>query len=364
VRYISSTAEIEKENDVKTMRLGKTGLEVSRVGMGGIPITRPTEQDAIKVVRRALDLGVRFFDTARGYEDSEERFGKAFAGLDERREQVVVATKSHAKDKETALEHLDTSLRTLQLDYVDLWQLHNVTTFEAYEQVLGPDGALEAAHVALDMGKVRHVGLSSHNVDVALEAVRSGLFETIQFPLNFISNEALAELVPLAREQDVGFIAMKPFGGGRVRSANLAIKYLLQFEDVLPDPGVEKVEEIEEIVAIVNSGDWELTEHERREMTRIRDELGTRFCRQCRYCLPCSQGIFIPTLMITQGMWKLWPADIFFDWMGEIVEEGRGCIQCGECEERCPYDLPIREMIEENIAFYDRMLDNAENREK
>jgi predicted aldo/keto reductase-like oxidoreductase len=322
--------------------------------MGGIPLTRPSEEEAIRVVQRALDLGVNFIDTARGYDPSEERVGKALATTGWR-DHVIVATKSHGRDKATALEHLEQSLQNLQIDYVDLWQLHNVSNFELYEQVLGSDGAMEAAQEALQAGKIRHVGISSHNIDVALKAVASGLFETIQFPFNFIANEAADELIPLARECDVGFIAMKPFAGGRVRDANLAIKYLLQFDSVVPDPGIEKSEEIEEIVDIVANGPWELTAQERRGMERIRAELGPRFCRQCQYCLPCPEGVNVPMLMITQVMWKLWPAQDFFPWVGSVVEGARGCIECGECETKCPYHLPIREMIIENIAFYERV---------
>ena len=336
---------------MKTVRLGKTGLEVSRIGMGGIPITRPTESEAIKVIQRALDLGVSFIDTARGYDPSEERIGKGIAG---RRDQVVIATKTHGRDKAAALEHLELSLKRLNTDYIDLWQLHNVSTFEVYEQVLGPGGAMEAAQEALQAGKIRHIGMSGHSLDVALEAVPSGLFETIQFPFNFVTSEPADELVPLAREHDVGFIAMKPFAGGQLRDANLTIKYLLQFEGVVPDPGVQKVEEIEEIVDIVN-GPWELTPQERQEIEDICARVGTRFCRQCQYCMPCPQEVNIWMLMITQGMWRLWPREIFTEWMGEVVESGRNCIQCGECEEKCPYGLPIREMIVENIEFYERV---------
>ena len=343
---------IEKENDMKTVRLGKTGLEVSRVGMGGIPIQRPSEDDAIRVIQRALDLGVNFIDTARGYRASEERIGKAVAG---RREQVIIATKGWG-DKVAVLESIEESLKRLKTDYIDLWQFHNIGTFEEYEQeVLGPGGGLEGAREALQAGKIRHVGFSSHSLDVALKAIPPGHFETVQFPLNFVSDEAVDRLVPLAREHDIGFIAMKPFASGNLRDANLAIKYVLQFDTVVPDPGIEKAEEIVEIVDIVNNGPWEFTPQERQRIEEIRAELGPRFCRQCQYCMPCPEGVNVWMLMITQGMYRLWPPQVFFEWMEEIVESGRNCIQCGECEEKCPYKLPIREMIVENIEFYERV---------
>ncbi len=337
---------------MKTMRLGKTGLVVSRVGIGGIPIQRPTEKEAVKVIQRALDLGITFIDTANGYGVSEERIGLALAGVAGRREQVVIATKSGGRDKASALEHLELSLKRLNTGYVDLWQLHGVNTFEVYEQVLGPGGAMEAAQEALQAGKIRHIGMSSHSLEVALKAVPSGHFETIQFPFNFVNHNPANELVPLTQEHDVAFIAMKPFAGGRLRDANLAIKYLLQFEGVLPDPGIETSAEIEEIVSIVD-GPWDLSPQDRQKMTEIRAELGTRFCQWCGYCMPCPQGVEIPSLMNTRSLWKLWPRHRFFSRMEDDVGSGRECIQCGECEEKCPYQLPIREMIVENIEFYE-----------
>ena len=318
-----------------------------------VPIQRLTEAEAIRVVQRCLDLGVTFLDTANGYSTSEERIGKAIAG---RREQVIIATKTPARDRATAQEHLELSLKRLNVETIDLWQLHNVSAFEVYEQVLGPGGAMEAAQRALEAGKVRHIGVSSHSMDVALKAVPSGHFETIQFPFNFVTSEPAERLVPLAQEHDVGFIAMKPLGGGLLSDANLCIKYLLQFDSVVPDPGIEKVEEIEEIAAIV-AGSWELTPQEWREIERIRAEVGTRFCRRCDYCQPCQQGVRISTIMNLRSLCKRLPAEgLVTGWITEAVESAEGCIECGECEEKCPYHLPIREMIAENIEFYEHAL--------
>ena len=290
---------------MKTTRLGKTGLEVSRIGFGGIPIQRPTEAEAIRVVQRCLDLGVTFLDTATGYTTSEERIGKAIVG---RREQLILATKTPARDRATALQHLELSLKRLQVDAIDLWQLHNVSTLEAFDQVLGPDGALEAAYQAVEAGKVRHIGISSHSMDVALKAVPLGHFETIQFPFNFVTSEPADSLLPLARQHNVGFIAMKPLGGGLLSDARLCLKYLLQFDGVVPDPGIQRVEEIEEIAGIV-AGPWELTPEERQAIERIRAEVGTRFCHRCGYCEPCSQGVCISTVMNVQSFWKRMPSE-------------------------------------------------------
>ncbi|MBN1661379.1 MAG: aldo/keto reductase [Anaerolineae bacterium] len=341
---------------MRTVVLGRTGLGVSRVGFGGIPIQRLTEAEAVRVVQRCLDLGITFFDTANGYTTSEERIGKAIQG---RRDGVVLATKTGARDKEMAEEHLALSLRRLQVDHIDLWQFHNVSDRDAYERVLGPGGALEAARDAVEAGKVGHVGLTSHSMEVALAAVESTLFETIQFPFNFVTNEAEARLVPLARAHDVGFIAMKPFGGGLLDDARLAIKYLLQFEGVVPDPGVQSVDEIEEIAGIV-AGAWALTDEERREIERIRGIVDRRFCRRCQYCEPCPQGVRISVVMTVRSFVERFPPEmVATGFVAQAMASASACIECGECEDKCPYRLPIREMIRENVAYYEQALASA-----
>jgi predicted aldo/keto reductase-like oxidoreductase len=339
---------------MEKVRLGKTELRVSRVGFGGIPIQRLSEPKAVAVVRHSLGLGVTFIDTANGYTTSEARIGKAIAGWP--RDELVIATKTGARDRETAMAHLEQSFTSLQTDYLDLWQFHNVSTMGAYERVLGPGGAMEAAQMALQSGRVRHVGISSHSMDVALIAVSSGRFETIQFPFNFVTSEPLDALIPLAHKHDLGFIAMKPFAGGLLHKANIAIKFQLEF-DVVPDPGIETVDEIEEIVSIVN-GERAMTAGERVEMERIRTELGTRFCRRCDYCQPCPQEIRISTVMNVRSFWRRFPAQRFkAGGIARAMDRARDCLECGECEERCPYQLPIREMIKENVAFFDRIAD-------
>jgi predicted aldo/keto reductase-like oxidoreductase len=300
-------------------------------------------------VQRCVDLGINFIDTANGYTTSEERIGKALAG---RRKEVIIATKTGARDKERATEHLELSLKRLQTDYIDIWQFHGVSSFENLDRVLGPGGAMEAAQEALQAGKIRHIGMSSHSMDVALKAVPTGQFETMQFPFNYVTSEPAQELIPLCREHDLGFIAMKPFAGGMLDKANLSIKYLLQFEGVVPDPGIETVAEIEEIAEIV-SGPWEMTAEERQELERIRAEVGTRFCRRCQYCMPCAQGVNIPTVMNVYSFWRRFPPDRFFGGgVARAIETTENCIECGECEEKCPYNLPIIEMLVENAESF------------
>lgn len=340
---------------MKTIRMGKTNLQVSRVGMGGIPIQRPPLSKAIKVIQCALDLGVTLIDTSPGYDDSEIRIGKAIRG---RRDEVTLATKTSWRDKATAQRLLEQSLERFHTDHIELWQFHNVSTLAAYDSLFISDGAMEAAEEAMDAGKIYHVGLSSHSVAVARKAITSGHFKTIMIPFNFIAREPATELIPLAREHDVGFLAMKPFAGGMLEKANLAIKYLLQFDTVIPVPGIEKIEEIEEIVEIVE-GAWELTPHEHQQIATLRNELDTQLCRRCGECTPCPHDVNIQPLMNLPQLFKLWPHKGIQakPWVKNMIESAQHCLDCtGECEPKCPYHLPIRAIITENLTFYNRMV--------
>jgi len=334
---------------MEKIRLGKTEMMVSKLGFGGIPIQRDTEDEAVAVVRKCLDLGINFLDTANGYTTSEERIGKAIAG---RREEVIIATKSGGRDGKTVEEHLKLSLERLGTDYIDLYQFHNVADSGSLEKVLAPGGPMAVAEEAKKAGVIRHIGVTSHSMDIAREMVKTDRFETLMFPFNFITLEAADELIPFCREHDMGFIAMKPLAGGMLDSVTIAFKYLIQFQDILPIPGIEVPHEIEEIVRIVE-GPGEMTEAEKQEMQRLRDELGTQFCRRCNYCQPCTAEIPISTIMISPSFFKRMPPERFFSEMvNTAMEKATECVDCGECEERCPYHLPIREIMYERIQWY------------
>jgi hypothetical protein len=304
----------------------------------------------VAVIKRCLDLDINFIDTARNYTTSEKRVGKAIAG---KRKELVIATKTHARTPEEVEKELDLSLKLLGIDTIDLYQFHQIGTFKDLEVVFDPKGPLMAMEKAKKAGKIRHIGASSHSMDVAKEAVKSGRFETIMFPFNFIVREAELELIPLAREHDVGFIAMKPLAGGMLNNAEIAFKFLLQYPDVVPIPGIEKPVEIEQILQVYE-GSKEMTNAEALEMQRLRDELGTRFCRRCDYCQPCTAEIPISTVMIGESFVKRFsPERVFKGRIAEAMKKAADCTQCGECEERCPYELPIREMIEEQVKRYE-----------
>lgn len=335
---------------METITLGKTGLKVSKLGFGGIPIQRVSEEEAIAVVQRCLDLGINFIDTANGYTTSEERIGKAIKG---RRDGLVIATKSSARNPKDLESHIKLSLEHLGIDYIDIYQFHNVSSEETLETVLDPNGLMAVAQEAKAAGTIRHIGFSSHQIDTAKKAVESDMFETALFPFNFVASEPAEELLALTRKHNVGFIAMKPLAGGMLDKVHLAFKYLMQFPDILPVPGIQKLEEIEEIIQIVE-GPRQMTEAERAEMQRVKEELGDKFCRRCDYCQPCPEGIPI-SMVIDRGLFKTIPGyQIYAEGgrFGGMMDTVANCQKCGDCEGRCPYNLPIREMIEENLNTF------------
>jgi uncharacterized protein len=335
---------------MEKIRLGKSGLMVTPLGFGGIPIQRLNEADSVTVIKRCLDLGLNFIDTANAYTTSEERVGKAVKG---RRHDVIIATKSGARAPGEIQKHLDLSLQRLGTDYIDLYQFHQIGDMPTLKKVLDPSsGLMPLLEEAKKAGKIRHIGASSHQIDVAREIVKSDRFETILFPFNFITSEPADDLLPLCRQHDVGFIVMKPLAGGMLDNANLAFKYLLQFPDILTIPGIEKVEEIEEIVKIYE-GPHKLTAAEKKQMATLKNELGTRFCRRCDYCRGCPQEIPISMVMTFPSFAKRMPPERIFKGMFEsAMAKAANCAQCGECESKCPFHLPIREMLQENVKAY------------
>jgi hypothetical protein len=337
---------------MKRVTLGKTGLTVSRLGFGGIPIQRLGEAEAVPLVKRCLELGINFYDTANAYTTSEGFIGKATAG---RREELVLATKSTSRNPEKVMKHLQLSLERLGVDTIDLYQLHGVDDLETYHSMVTPGSMLATLEKARSQGKIGHIGISSHSLDVAKLAARSGHFETVQFPFNFVAREAADELIPLCRQNDVGFIVMKPMGGGMLESASLAMKFLMQFPDAHPIVGVDTVEQVEELVRIVG-GDLSITRGEKRRMEQISKELGTRYCHHCYYCQPCAQDILICEVMVFPTYLKRSiPGFYLSGWVADNMEKAQTCTECGECEDRCPFKLLIREMLRDNVALFRKL---------
>ncbi len=334
---------------MKKIRLGKTEIMVSKLGFGGVPIQRPSDDEAVAVLRRCLDRGITFFDTADNYGNSEERIGKAISG---RREGLILATKYSLRTRQDVESHLKQSLKRLGVASVDLYQFHGVNDSSTYAQIIDPQGPLSVVRDARKKGLVKHIGITTHSMDVAKQAVKSDLFETIMFPFNFVTCEPADELLPLTREHDVGFIAMKPLAGGKIENINIAFKYLRQFPDVTSIPGFQRVREVDELAQLFE-GPQQMTKAEQSEMEQLREQLTTRFCRRCNYCLPCPEEIPIPMIVdIPVEIMNMPPQTLFSDRFSAPFDRAATCSQCGDCDGKCPYGLPVIELIAENVNLY------------
>jgi hypothetical protein len=333
--------------------LGRTGLKVRVLGFGGIPIQRVSEEEAIRVVRRGYELGVNYFDTARMYTVSEERIGKA---LEDVRDEVILATKSARRTREGVLEDLEVSLRELRTDWIDIYQLHSVLTRGAWEQIAAPKGALEALYEARDEGKIHHLGITSHSPELLTEIVKEDIFEVVLVPYNYLTTKPTEELLSLCHGGNVGTVIMKPFGGGALSNAGAALKYILANEDVdVVIPGMMSTAEVEENVAI-GAGSYALSSEDLKIVERDRGELGGQFCHGCDYCQPCPQGI--PISFVLRAEMQLLRLTGWTPQHKRQFQVARvrvpTCLKCGACESKCPYQLPIRELLPAKMASLEK----------
>lgn len=322
--------------------LGKTGLRVSRMGFGGIPIQKVNASVTHALMERLAQRGVNYIDTARGYTVSEQFLGEALEGG--LREKFVIATKSMARTKEAMARDIDISLKNLRTDYIDLYQIHNPSMAEL-EQVLAPGGALEALMEAKAAGKIRHLGLTAHMAAVFERALELDWVETVMFPYNIVETQG-EELMAKCREKNVGFICMKPMAGGALEDARLALRFIRQNENVsVVIPGMYDIREIDENLSAMEDISA-LTSDELAKIETIRRELGTQFCRRCNYCQPCTAGISISGIFVLEGYLQRYGLG---DWAQKrydaLNKKAGDCVGCGACEKRCPYQLPIRQML-------------------
>ncbi|MCL2834214.1 MAG: aldo/keto reductase [Treponema sp.] len=337
---------------MEKVRFGKTGLMVSKVAFGGIPIMRVSKEEAVRVVREAIKLGINFIDTAHGYADSEEKIGEALKIY--KREDIIIASKSPANDKKSFNEQLDLSLKRLGTDYIDIYQFHGISSAAKRDAIFAPTGAMEGMEAAVKAGKIRFPAFSSHSLPIAMEIMKSGRFAVVQLPFNYIDKAAADEAIPLAKKLDMGFIAMKPMGGGLLDNAVLSFRYLLSFDSIVPDPGIEKIEEIREIAGIVERNE-QLTAADIKEIEKLRTEFGPSWCHRCDYCQPCTQGIRISSVLSMKSAFKRMPMSRALEFVGSAVESARTCTECRECVKRCPYDLDIPVLLKERVAYYDSL---------
>lgn len=338
---------------MKRIKFGNTGLPVSEVAMGGIPIMRLDTTDAVKVIRDVIDMGVNFIDTANAYGDSEEKIGEALKKY--RREDIILSSKSGARDKKTFSEHVNLSLKRLNTDYIDIYHLHDISTEEDFDKVMASGGAFHGLEDAIAKGRVRHYAFSSHSIEVAERILNTKKFQVAQIPLNFIDTEA-EKLIPLVKKLNTGFIAMKPMGGGLLDEAVLAFKYLAKFDGIVPDPGIEKTEEMSQIIKIVD-GREPLTGNEKDRIESIRKEMGDSWCHRCGYCQPCPRGIHISGVLITRSMLKRFDYNGVMRFNEKNIRKARECTECRECVERCPYDLDIPELLKDNIELWEQYME-------
>ena len=323
--------------------LGKTGLKVSRMGLGGIPIQRIDAEATKTLLHKLADQGVNYIDTARGYTVSEEYLGYALEGI---RDKFILATKSMARTKEAMAADIEKSLNNLRTDHIDLYQVHN-PSMEQLDQVLAAGGALEALQEAKTAGKIGHIGLTAHSTEVFARALELDWVETIMFPYNIVESQG-EELIAKCTEKNIGFIDMKPLAGGAIENGTLAMRYIRANKNVtIVIPGMAEEKEMEEnIKACLDPSP--LNEKELEEIQAVRDQLGTNFCRRCNYCAPCSVGISIPNVFLFAGYLNRYDlGDWAKDRYGSLAVKASACIECGACETRCPYHLPIRKMMKE-----------------
>lgn len=330
--------------------LGKTGLSVSRLGFGGIPIQKIDAEGTKVLMRQLMDAGVNYIDTARGYTVSEEYLGYALEGI---REHFILATKSMSRDREGMARDIDISRRNLRTDYIDLYQIHNPTP-DDLDKVVAAGGALEALLEAKAAGKIGHLGVTAHTNAVFEKALCYDWVETIMFPYNLIETQG-EELIRRCREQNVGFIVMKPLAGGAIEDATLALRWILQNDDVgVVIPGMAEPREIQQNLS-ASEDRSPLTEEEMAKVQAIRDQLGTNFCRRCNYCAPCTVGISIYSIFLLEGYLDRYGLE---DWArmryANTAKTASDCIECGVCESRCPYNLPIRDMMKRAAAKFGR----------
>lgn len=328
--------------------LGKTGLRISRMGFGGIPIQRIDREGTRGLMNALMEAGVNYIDTARGYTVSESYLGYALEGI---RNRFILATKSMARTNEAMAADIETSLHNLRTDYIDLYQVHN-PSLSQLEQVCAAGGALEALQAARATGKIGHIGITAHSTEVFARALELPWVETVMFPYNIVETQG-ESLIARCREKNIGFIDMKPLAGGAIEDATTALRFILSNPDVcVTIPGMAEPDELTQNLAACTDTS-PLTPEELEKILAIRRDLGTNFCRRCNYCAPCAAGINIPSVFLFDGYLSRYGLG---NWAREryatLPVQASACVGCGACEDRCPYHLPIRTMMKTAAAHF------------
>jgi predicted aldo/keto reductase-like oxidoreductase len=333
--------------NMKQITLGRTGITVPQNGFGALPIQRISKEDAVSLLRKAYEGGMRFFDTARAYSDSEEKLGVAFAGM---RDRVFISSKTMAETKEKFRSDLETSLEKLQTDYIDIYQLHCAA--RCYDE---GDELYEALKEAKKQGKIRHIGITAHKIGVAEDIVKSGLYETLQFPFSYLASERDIRLVRDCAAAGMGFIAMKGLSGGLLTDSEACMAFMSEYE-ALPIWGVQRESELAEWLSFFTK-EVRMTDEIRAVIEKDRAELLGEFCRGCGYCMPCTVDIVINQCARMSQMIRRAPSQNWLTehWQNEMMKI-ENCIECGICKTRCPYELDIPNLLKKNLKDYKEIL--------
>lgn len=330
--------------------LGRTMITVNKNGFGALPVQRVSVEEAGRLLKKAFDHGITFFDTARAYSDSEEKLGLAFEGI---RDKIFIATKTAAKTVEEFRRDLEESLRLLKTDYIDLYQFHNPAVCPKPGD---GSGLYEAMLEARENGKIRHIGITNHRLNVAAEAVASGLYETLQFPFSYLASEKELELVEACRKADMGFIAMKALSGGLITNSAAAYAYLAKFDHVLPIWGIQREHELDEFLSYIGNPPVMTAELEA-VIEHDRKELLGEFCRGCGYCMPCPAEIEINTCARMSLLIRRSPsAGHLTEASQNMMMKIKDCLHCGQCSSKCPYGLDTPSLLERNLKDYEEIL--------
>ncbi len=335
---------------MKNVTLGSTGITTPQNAFGALPVQRADKETAVRILRRAYEGGITFFDTARAYSDSEEKLGLALADV---RNNIFIATKTMAQDTETMKRQLETSLKMLKTDHIDIYQFH------CAGRCIRPgdgDGLYELMEDFKRQGLIKHIGITAHKIGVAEDAIESGLYETLQFPFSYLSSERELALAEKCRAANMGFIAMKALGGGIITNSRVAFAFISQYDNVLPIWGIQRESELEEWLSFMNEPPA-LTAEIQAQIDSDRAELVGNFCRGCGYCMPCPQGIQINNCARMSLMLRRAPSE---NWLSEQwqanMKQIENCINCGACKSKCPYELDTPALLRENLADYKRVL--------
>ncbi|MCR5591918.1 MAG: aldo/keto reductase [Lachnospiraceae bacterium] len=338
---------------MKKVTLGKTGITAVQNGFGALPIQRISKEDAVKLLRRAYDGGMRFFDTARAYSDSEEKLGEAFGTGYVDRDDIIITTKTTAKTPEAFWKDLETSLEKLRTEYIDVYQFHLMG--ECWLPG-GPDGMYDCMLEAKKQGKIRHIGGTAHKIGIAEAIAESGVYETLQYPISYLADDREIELIRKCQRNEVGLIAMKALAGGLITDSRAAMAFMGQFDGLMPIWGIQRESELDEWLSYMD--DTPVMDDEIREFIRSEiEDLKGEFCRGCGYCMPCTVGIQINTCNRMALMLRRAPSDAWLNdyWQAEM-KRAESCLECGACLPKCPYGLDIPSLLKKNIEDYKKVL--------